>query len=331
MMSIGKQQGFTLVELMIALVVGTFLIGGVLSLFVSSQRNFKLDDNISRMQNNGRFAIQELERDLRMAGYMAEPMHPVFIDAEAGLATVTDCGVAGQANWILNLTDAVTGEVNTLTGVDNATAATANAAYSCITAADVVPNTDIVGIKRFAGNSATGALQPNTVYLQSNGLQGLIYQEPAAVLLVGVLSDWEYRPRIYFIRPYTDTLGDGIPSLCRKVLTYDGAVDVDTECIAEGIEDLQLEYGLDVDGDFNVDRYLPNPTLTEMQNVISARVFILARTTDPDIAYSDGRTYSISNALGGAAPVAPNDQFHRRVFSVTVMMFNMRNRRIIGI
>ena len=327
----GKQKGFTLVELMVSLLLGLFLVGGVMSLFVSSNRSFKLDENIARMQNQGRYAIQELERDLRMAGYMAEPMHPASIGFEAGLAVVTDCGIAGQVNWILNLADAGTDEINTLTGVDNATGATANAAYSCIAASEIIANTDVVGIKRFTGNSATGALTANTVYLQSNGLEGIIYQEPLATPLAGVVTDWEYRPRIYYIRPFANTAGDGIPTLCRKILTYNAAIDIDTECIAEGIEDLQLEYGLDVDGDGNVDRYLSNPTLTEMQRVVSARVFLLARTTDPDPGYTDARTYSISNALGGAQPVAPNDQYHRRVFSVTVTMFNMRNRMIMGI
>jgi len=319
----GTQTGFTLTELMIAMVLGVILAGGVVNLFVIGQRSFRMDENVARMQDEGRFAINELMKDIRMAGYIGELVHPVSIIPDPGLITGTDCGVAGQPNWILNFFDAVTGEINSLTAVDNATGATANAGFSCINAGELLPQTDVVGVKRFAGRSVPpAALVANTVYMQSNALEGVMYKAPLVGGVANPLNEWEYRPSVYYIRNFTNTAGDGIPSLCRKALDFTPGTGIQTECIAAGIENLQIEYGLDTDGSGSANQYLPNPTLTQLQRVISARIFVLARTLNQDFTYTDERTYTVSNA-----PVAtPGDSFHRRLYTVTVPIFNMRNR-----
>ena len=64
-----RQQGFTLIEIMIALVLGAFLIGGVLQIFLNSKQTYRMQDNLSRMQENGRFAMEFISRDVRMADY----------------------------------------------------------------------------------------------------------------------------------------------------------------------------------------------------------------------------------------------------------------------
>ena len=67
-MRTGNQTGFTLTELMIAMVLGVILAGGVVNLFIVGQRSFRTDENVARMQDEGRFAINELMKDRRMAG-----------------------------------------------------------------------------------------------------------------------------------------------------------------------------------------------------------------------------------------------------------------------
>jgi hypothetical protein len=152
-------------------------------------------------------------------------------------------------------------------------------------------------------------------------------RNPAATPIPLPANDWEYRPRIYYIRNYSNAPGDGIPSLCRKVLTWGSPPNMDTECIAQGVEDLQVEFGLDTNGDGNANRYLPNPTLTEMQQVVSARISVLARTEEADRGYTDQRTYTVSNAPA----YTPNDNFHRRLYTVTVMIHNLRNLERLGV
>lgn len=324
-----RHGGFSLIELMIAMVLGIILTAGVVTLFVHSRQSFSQDENVARMQDEGRYALQEIARDLQMAGYVGEPLLPVAISLDPTLAIDEDCGDPAQANWIYRLTDEATGDINTLTSVDNTDGATAAAAFSCIDAGEIIADTDVVGVKRIAGNALAPAnVEAGNVYLRSNNALGIFYQDPPSVTPVPApFNDWEYRPRIYFIRNFSNVAGDGIPSLCRKVLAGGATPTMNTECIARGIEDLQVEYGLDTNGDGSANRYLTNPTLAELQQAVSARVYLRARTLIEDRRYTDDRTYTVSNAPA----VTPADNFHRRVYSTTVTIHNLRNMQRLGI
>jgi type IV pilus assembly protein PilW len=64
-----KQSGISLIEIMIALLIGLFLLGGILQMFSASQQTSRMQSNLARLQENGRFALDFLARDIRMAGY----------------------------------------------------------------------------------------------------------------------------------------------------------------------------------------------------------------------------------------------------------------------
>ncbi len=64
-----KQQGMTLIEIMVALILGLFLIAGVLQIFLGAKQSNRMLDNLSRMQENGRFAMDFISRDIREAGF----------------------------------------------------------------------------------------------------------------------------------------------------------------------------------------------------------------------------------------------------------------------
>jgi len=321
-----RQTGFTLVELMISLVLGLILTGGIISLFIQNQQSFRMDENVARMHDEARFALQEISRDLRMAGFLGESAAPDSVINDDSLAIATDCGPGGQPEWIYSLFDATGGEVNAITGVDNASGAAAAAAYGCIAADELLPGTDIVAIKRVSGSPVpAGAVQNGTVYLRTNGNSSLLLREPPVNpgVVPAPFTTWEYRPSIYYIRSFSTSPGDGLPALCRKTLVMTGAAPtMATDCIARGIENLQIEYGLDLNGDGSVNRYVPNPTLAEIERVSSVRVSLLARTVRADRGYTDERVYRLSNA----PDYSPADNFHRRVYSTTVPVHNRRNQ-----
>lgn len=64
-----KQQGFTLIELMIASLISIFLITGIMNLFITTNKTVSLSDALSQNQETGRFAMDYLTRFLRNAGY----------------------------------------------------------------------------------------------------------------------------------------------------------------------------------------------------------------------------------------------------------------------
>jgi type IV pilus assembly protein PilW len=323
-------KGFTLIELMIAMTIALLMAGSIVTIFVESRHSFNQEDNIQRMQDDGRFAIREISTDLSMIGFLADLVLPSTITPDGSLVVTTDCGPAGVVNWVYQTVVPGTNQMESFDLVDKATGATANAAFSCIDAAEIVPGTDIVATKRLVGGPVVGATTNATVYLRTNGTLGLLYREPAlsppAITIPAPFTDWEYRTAIYYVRNFGQTPGDNVPSLCRKILDYSASSPtMVTECIAQGIENLQIEYGLDTSGDGEPDAYVPNPTLAQRQITVSARVDILARAGAEDIRYDNDKTYTLSNSPA----FVPNDGFYRRVYSLTAGIHNLRSLRVL--
>lgn len=65
-----RQAGLSLIELMIALVVGLILLAGVLSIFISSRQGYGTNSAVATVQENGRFALDFIRNDVRMSGFM---------------------------------------------------------------------------------------------------------------------------------------------------------------------------------------------------------------------------------------------------------------------
>ncbi len=323
-----RQRGLGLVELMIAMLLSLLLSVAVIAIFSANSRSFKQDENVLRMQDDARHALRELAFELSMAGHYADLLIPGSVTPDDSLSLTSDCGPIGADDWMYQTVTAGTGQMLSVVSVDNATAADATANFSCISPGEFQAGTDIVAVKRVAG-VRTGAPETGHVYLRTNGTVGLLFQEPiSGVPVINVpapRNDWEYRPSIFYIRNYADVPGDGVPTLCRKTLggTTPGMM---TECLAAGIENLQVEYGIDTNEDGNANVFVADPTLGQMQTVVSARIFIQARTLEQDTSYENDKTYAISNA----APLMPNDGFRRRVESVTVTIQNIRSFNAMG-
>jgi len=323
-----KQAGFTLVEIMVAMLLSLVLGFAIVTVFVNNSHSFSQDDNVLRMQDDARYALQQIAFDLSMAGHYAELLSPANVVQDANLAIGTDCGPTTVNNWTYLTTQPATGASLSLVAIDNANSAQVVAGHSCFGGSEVLPGTDVVSIKRVAGAEST-AFRNGGIYLQTNGTVGLLYRAPmlgAPTIPIALpRTEWEYRPAIYYIRQFANAPGDNIPTLCRKVLAGAGPSMI-TECIATGIENLQIEYGVDTSNDGNPNAYVSAPALADLQNVVSARIFLLARTTDIDTRHTNQKTFSLSNS----PDYTPADSFHRRVFSTTVAIYNIRSMNMMG-
>lgn len=147
----------------------------------------------------------------------------------------------------------------------------------------------------------------------------------------------KYIVRIYYVASCNDCsgAGDGIPTLKMVELTPaasacatgvgDSCGSMDTYAVADGIEDLQLEYGVDSDSDGVANTYSVAPAAADWANVISVRMFVLARNTETTPGYTDTKQYALNStgtpgaALGGA--------YRRHVYSATVLATNLAGRR----
>jgi type IV pilus assembly protein PilW len=321
-----RQTGFTLVELMIAMSLGLILTGALVAMLGQARKSFQQDERFASMQDEARYAMKEITNDVSMAGYIGRIFMPQLVDLNPALVIGDDCADAGGNTFAFRMIDPVTGFDTSLMSADNIAVAAAAADFSCLDSSELLAGTDIVAVKRLAGSVTAVPVEGDVVVRYNDQDGGELFIEPSVVAVVAPFEDRIYTPAIYFIRNYTDVVGDDIPSLCRKILVGGTPVNMETECIARGVEDLQLEYGVDDNEDGSVDFYMTAPTQAQLENTISARIYLLARTAEMDISYQDNKTYSLSNA----DDYTPGDSFRRRVFSTTVGIHNIRHRKLAG-
>lgn len=334
-----KQRGMSLPELMIAMTIGLMLVMGLATLFTQARQSFRQDEQVAMMQANLRFAIEEVVKDLAMAGFWGGLLDPTDVEMDASLALSTgDCG-AGGAAWAFELTPAIT-------GLNNATAAATNAAFDCIAAAGFRAGTDVLAVKRAVGFRIPGdpAACPadyftadelargqvsGRVYFADNGVVGQLYTEPADVpdYVDGCVEHRQYSASIWFVQNYSVTAGDGIPTLCRQTLAYSTTANpaVTKECLVEGIEQLQVEYGIDTDGNGIPNRYISAPTTAQFADIVAMRVHVVARSINAEFTYDNPKTY-----VAGDVTYTPADNFYRRSATTTVVVRNPANLRNLG-
>jgi type IV pilus assembly protein PilW len=63
-----KQSGISLVEILVALVISLFLLGGIVQVYVGNKTTFAFTNALAEVQENGRFAVDMISQDLRLAG-----------------------------------------------------------------------------------------------------------------------------------------------------------------------------------------------------------------------------------------------------------------------
>ena len=78
------QNGMTLVEMLIAMLIGTFLLIGTLTVFTQSRTNFRVSDNLARIQENARFALDVMEPDVSLVKFWGRSSNPGLIAPLAG-------------------------------------------------------------------------------------------------------------------------------------------------------------------------------------------------------------------------------------------------------
>ncbi|MCH9674692.1 MAG: PilW family protein [Gammaproteobacteria bacterium] len=330
-----NELGLTLVEVMVSLVLGSMVTVAVLSTYITVSRNYSQDERYAYMQENGRYALRILTEDLSLADFWGQIVSTDTIST----ALSPTSGSCGDVTGVFSASDAVR-------IVNNHVSPAFSHVTSCaLVSTNHVANTNVLVIKRVAGSATaeTGpdvndidndsntseivtigasSLSAGTVYLRSNGTVGSLINTASSANPPGNgEGDWQYLPRIYFVRDYLETVGDGIPALCRVALANSTLNDV--QCVAEGVEDLHFEYGIDTDDDAVPNIYTTTPTAANMDGLVAVRVHLLMRSAEPDPNYVNNKTYQ----FGDATHSAKNDGFYRRVYTSTVMVRNSVGRK----
>jgi len=343
----GNERGMTIVELMVAVAVGLVLMTIAFSIFLSNKQTAEITEDLGRLQESGRFAIEQLSRDLRMAGHWG--CH----DGGPDVVVNTLNGAAGGS---------VFNNVNSIEGFEQGTTAWQPSLGTDVTASvplsGVVAGTDAVSIRYMSGagfnpTTAMAAINSNLQVVASAGFrQGDVLMvsdcQGAHVFQVtnanaydtGTLShtaDPSMTPgnstadftaggdprtydtnavvaRMVSTRYYVANGTNG-PTLLRTRLAGSGTSSTEViDEIAEGVETMQILYGEDTDGDVSrsPDAYRDATNVVNWGNVVSIRVGLLLRTVDEYGTETDARRYDVNGTV--VCPTGDTDasctQFH---------------------
>jgi hypothetical protein len=284
------------------------------------------------LQDIGRYALAQIESDVRMAGYLG-------LTSRAELVTNLDGPLADASGVPAELRGCAefwaTGLGRPVSGWDHADGAwplvdpcrpsgrwrsTTDGLIIRRASADRIPQT-AAGLRAYHRHALVASSHSAALVFvgHADGLVPVDYA-PADPPDGPPLADTR-RLLVHAYYVSTDSSeGAGYPSLRRKRLVAGPAVQ--DEEVIPGIEDLQARYGVDVDGDGSADRHLDAHDLDAGMAVVSVRVWLRVRAAGRDPAWQDTTHYAYANQ-DERAPAAERP-FRRLVLSRTIHLRNAR-------
>jgi type IV pilus assembly protein PilW len=323
------QAGVSLVELMVALVLGLFLIFGAVTIYSKSRTTYRTTEAVARLQEAARYAFDTIEPDVRMASYWGLASRADYIvnstvpgddrpaELDAAAAEIDDCG----DNFAINLQEY-------LAGVNGADAAGMWPLECDPFRGEWREDTDVLVVRR-GGEAQPAALTTGRLYVQTSRIQGSMFvatactnpKDPACIPADYSPPASETRTletTIYYISNES-TARDDVPSLRRKRLVNGSMMD---EEVISGVEDLQVRFGIDTNADTNADTYVDPETDSTLYGgaIVSATIWLRVRGEDPEIGFVDDRTYT-----AGDTATTPGGNFRRFLISKTIQLRNTRS------
>lgn len=334
-MSRARQFGLTLVELVIAMVIGLVLIGATASVYIANKETYRTGEIVARMQENGRIALHVIADDLKMAGFLGNNSNPSLIARRRGatdqfgaLPVTDDCA----DRWYVDLDSLLVVGNNQPPVVDST-----SFADRCLAGQGYQPTTDVIALKRadideIRDDDVGSPEHDARLLLRTDLVRGEFFLggEPLpAGMNDGLGTNRRWLAHVYFIAP---DAGTGIPELTR--LDLGRGPEFNAREIVPGVQDLQVQLGIDTDGDGMPDKFI-EPGGAPAANVIAARVWLLMRSETPEPGHNDSlNTYEYAGKRyipgdpgtdNGTEVAANPEQYRRLLLNATVMLRNKRN------
>lgn len=351
-----KQKGLGLVELMIAITLGLFLVGGAIQVFMTSQTTHRTVGSVSDIQGSARYSMYLLDKDIRMAGYTGcvtrggSQEVTNMLDSSDTLYDFSSGGLLGENNITglpASLTTALATDPPPLVGTDvlivrspigSPTNLSTNN-NSAVIFTDVITNetgacddetnrvngickgdllmvADCAKARIFQATNTTvthGGSQFNIVHASSgtpgnsqsswggnNAPENEKFGSDSEIFRISTV--------VYYIG---DDANSDVPVLYRKEGNASATV------IADGVQDMQLEYGRDNNGDFEVDEYVTANSVTDWTAILAVRIRLHLVSKDDNVL-NDSQTYTFN----GAEQTATDRRMHYALTSTIAL----RNR-----
>jgi type IV pilus assembly protein PilW len=298
-----RQTGIGLVEIMVALVVSSLLIGGLIQIFSSNKQAYVLQDEMSRLQENGRFAFHFLMKDLRMAGYFGcrnnvpvqnnldtsssdydfsydfagSPLVAYNADDSGGWSPALPASIQAleplPGNDIVLIRSADASSVSLTPPYQSGDASKASIHLEKghgLSKGDIAVVSDcsqatVVQITGEGGGGTSAAVTNNTGNSASpgNATSSLGHNYGQGAIISKIQSN------VFYVANNVA----GVPSLFRKKLT----AGENAEELVAGVDQLSFRYGIDSNEDRQLDSYTEAPTTSQLNRIMAVRTSMLLR------------------------------------------------------
>jgi type IV pilus assembly protein PilW len=302
-------RGLTLVELLVAMAIGMVIVAGLSAVFVNSSTARNEIELSADVIENGQYAVVALSRDLAQTGFYGTLVSP------AG-STIDPCST-DPAVWAASLAVYAVGLNN------------ADADPACLARK---PGTDAIFVQRASTCTTTEggagcAEEAGHAYLQVSEC-GMEYSAISYVVARGLdatlalqtkACDGTRAPKRRLVRRiyYINTSN----VLSSVDVTPSGVLP--PVALVENIEQMQIEYAIDVDGDGTPDAFSPTPA--DWSLVVGVRFWLLARSATTSHNGNAALTFDMSDTRFVVPETTAN--FKRRVYSTYVAFLTPKSRR----
>jgi type IV pilus assembly protein PilW len=337
-----QQYAYSIVELMVSITLSLILLLGLSSLLVGNIRTSAEMERGNQQMENGRYAMEVLAEDISNAGYLAQ-FNPAFL---ATPVVKPDPCALDVDSLKVGLSIAIQAYDNNVTTLDCLSDLKAGSDVlvirrtSMCALGEVDCDAYLAGAPYFqasacSGSTELGATNSASYYALDTSLATLTKHKKDCLTLA---PQYQLRTHIYFVAN-NDKAGDGIVTLKRAELRAGVWVIVP---IVNGIENLQLEYGIDnaipstgLAAFFTSDpdsyaACVAADCMKYWRNTVAVKVYVLAKNISPSNAYLDGKIYTMgrlfNNNPNEKGPF--NDAYRRRLYSSEIRLNNVAGRNV---
>lgn len=310
------QEGLSLVELLIAMVLALLSLGLVFSIFTALSASSTQTRQLAFLQQNGQLVLGILNNELQNAGFWGGQDQRSLVQASSTITPpLNDCFKPGLDSGSFPQVDQPFISIF-------AAQATNGRQLNCLT--DLALGSEYLQLKRAVGQATVSAqMRSNRFYFKPD------WQQSQFVDAEHITTDdslfFPYQHLVFYIQHQAHA-GISIPVLMRKRLirTAAGSASISTDSVMDGVERLHFEFLLDTNLDGIADTRLNTAQMTEVdwlqqqRRIVAVKYYVLLRATEPDYRYRNQRQYK----LGHITYSAPGDHYRRLMLSGAIHVEN---------
>ena len=332
-----RQSGISMVEILVALTLSLILTLVIGQIYVSNSQAYRLQEAQSRIQENGRFALEFLSKDVRRAGNMGclSVLNTPLVIANSSPSITPATSILGY--------DAVQTSSYPVSGSTSGTWNPTAPSVSALAGTDILSiqfaepcgghlQTPITGMtpspsSNLSSTNTCSITAGTKELVLSDCSQSEIFRSDSdsSISVQGTSNNTQdhftyshgldaevmvVRAYTYFIQPFPGNAEPTLYLVDNATLSNNGK-----QPLIEGVEDMQLLYGVDLNADWSVDQYVTADNVSNWAKVIAIRVDLVIRSTG--VAGTN-----LTTATTACNGVAVTDTRLRRCFSFTI---NLRN------